>query len=1109
MTELAPFLIYRSSAGSGKTYTLAREYIRLAIQQPATFRTILAVTFTNKATEEMKSRIVSFLYKLSRSEEPSLAAYLMQELTMDEATLKQRAENTLSEILHGFSRFNVSTIDSFFQKVIRAFAREIGLQSGFKVELDQQKVLGELADKVMAEVGRKKGLTEWLVRFAEEKVEEGKSWDLRGNIMELGGEIFREVYKSVEPGLQQASEKGFLNEFRKDLIAVKKKFESEMQACGRQAIEVMQQHALTIDDFSYKKSGVGGYLHGLAEGRGGEKASGFAPGKRVLDALGDAEKWTSKSSKRRSVILEAVEGGLQQCLQEAVDCFERDHSLYITALEALRYFYTFGILTDLTAKLQEYREEEGVMLISDAAPFLNQVISGNDSPFVYEKVGAYIRHYLVDEFQDTSALQWRNLHPLVLEAISQGQLSMVVGDVKQSIYRWRGGDWRLLLDGLSQSFQGMYTELHLDRNWRSRQEIIQFNNALFTLLPAILRNKLAEHLPMKAEVPAAGYFDKVYEHVAQKDPGLSDKRTKGYIELNFLQEKDESYGEDEELTSWKDEVLRRLPMDIERLQEKGFAAGDIAILTRTARDGKRVADRLMEYKNTAEIKEGINYEVVSSESLFVGSAYSVHILLQAFRHLHNREDTVALANLIHDYNRYILGDVKTPVSDLLRPRKASDDNLANVLPPTFWHHRESLARLPLFELAERLIASFSLNTMKDEFPYLQAFQDLVLDFSREQRADIGGFLEWWNEKGHTSTVPMPEKMDAIRILTIHKSKGLQFPVVFMPFCDWEIDHGTKSNILWCSTEGLPEPFSRTPFLPIRYNSALAGSYFAGEYLEEMSRAFLDNLNLLYVALTRPESALIVYGHSAFPAGKPPKLKSAGHLLHYAVSRGSEDVKEFAMQDYYDAESESFRFGTLGGDRSDNAESNEERPALKHYPVTTDISSRLVIRPRSPYRPGREADNNEEARMRGTVIHDILAGMDTWKELEQSMRRTAFQYGLTEKERDTYQDLIDRLGELPEIREWYGGGYEVKKEAELVAPGGRIYRPDRVMRKGKEIIVLDFKTGTDDAAHHQQVQGYLTQIQAMGYEEAKGWLVYVDNLRLVPVTASSQMNLFER
>lgn len=357
---------------------------------------------------------------------------------------------------------------------------------------------------------------------------------------------------------------------------------------------------------------------------------------------------------------------------------------------------------------------------------------------------------------------------------------------------------------------------------------------------------------------------------------------------------------------------------------------------------------------------------------------------------------------------------------------------------------------------------------------------------------------------------MPENINAIRILTIHKSKGLQFPVVMIPFCDWELDHGRSTNILWCSTAGLPEPFSRTPFLPIRYNSNLAYSYFAGEYLEEMSRAYLDNLNLLYVALTRPESAMIVYSHSARPEGKSPKLKTAGHLLHQAVAHTPLEHanEEFFLKMHYSEEEEVFTYGSLDRNReADLKEEAEKKPTLNRYPVTVDIGSRVIIRPRSPYRPGRPETDSDEARSRGTVIHEILAGMDTWQDKSRSLRQTAFRFGITDSEKKDYDDLLNQLGEMPEMQDWFGEGYEVKREAELVTPGGKVYRPDRVIRKDRSITVLDFKTGSEESQHHAQIQGYMSQIEAMGYENISGWLVYVDIQKVVSVEQSGQMQIF--
>jgi ATP-dependent helicase/nuclease subunit A len=585
------FKIYRSSAGSGKTYTLTREYLSLALQSPEYFRTILAVTFTNKATQEMKSRIIETLHELAEGEPHSMREALREATGLEDDALTRRAQEVLSAILHNYSHFSVSTIDSFFQRIIRSFAKEIGLRAGFKVELDQQKVLDDLIDRVLAGIGTDKHLTRWLTQFAEEQIDEGKSWDIRRSIRSLAGEIFTESYKVHEKGLQRLAhnEKGLLKVLGQ-LKEQKVVFEEKMDALGHAGLQFLEERGLRVEDFAYGKSGPANYLNAILKENGQ-----YAPGKRVLEVLEDPDKWSPKSNKQRDYFIAAALEGLSPRLQQALALYESGYETYLTAKEVLRFIYTLGILAHLTAVLSKYREDNDLLLISDAALFLKDIIGENETPFIYEKTGTRYQHFLIDEFQDTSGFQWDNFRPLVQDSVAAGNLNLVVGDIKQSIYRWRGGDWKLLLHKIEADIGSENTQQEtLNHNRRSCRNIIDFNNSLFYQaaweLVEVCESKITEvadgmeqaALHFELQNLAAAYAD-----VFQIYPEGKANTPCGLVNVHFLEA-------DEEEGSWKVQAQLGMLSTIQELQDSGYKARDIALLVRSNREGQELASVLMQ-----------------------------------------------------------------------------------------------------------------------------------------------------------------------------------------------------------------------------------------------------------------------------------------------------------------------------------------------------------------------------------------------------------------------------------------------------------------------------------------------------------------------------------
>lgn len=1049
----------------------------------------------------MKSRIIAQLYKLSEGEGSALVLELCEATGLEAGALQNRAKQVLTNILHNYSQFSVSTIDSFFQKVIRSFAREIGLQSGFTLELDQMKVLEEVIDLVLQDVGKNEQLTHWLTQFAEEKVEAGSNWDFRKDIRMLGQEIFQEHYKSFEKDIAATvKQKDFIPQLLKKLKDIVQDFEDEMKGCGTKALKIMAQHGLEIDDFSNRKSGVMGYLAKIVQ------KNDYEPGTRARDALLGPEKWHTKASKKATQIAEAVMAGLGDCLENAVSKYDTDYPQYESARQIMRFIYTFGILANITQKVEEYRNEHDVMLISDAGTFLREIIGSNDAPFIYEKIGATYKHYLIDEFQDTSGFQWENFRPLVQNSLAEGHSNLVVGDVKQSIYRWRGGDWQLLLEKIVEDVGAAQTEeLNLNQNWRSGKNIIDFNNSLFAGTPSILEAEnlkglkdiesetLQEFVRTEASKIATAYKD-VYQEFP---PQRSSETNPGYVNISFVPSPEEGEeGAETQATSWKEKVLKRIPKMVEEFQDLGYALKDIAFLVRKKGEGKLIADTLLAYKSLPEAKPGYRYEVVSSESLKIGSAVSVGMIVNALRYFDNPEDVIAKANMIHDYQAYVRD--RHIDQHALFVAAVHEASPYNWLPAGFESVEATLTSLPLYEVVEVLVRVFELQDLNGEYAYMQAFQDMVLEYSKSESADIASFLKWWDDQGQDTTVQISDATDAMKIMTIHKSKGLQYKVVVVPFCDWKPDHDTiKNNTLWCCSD-LP-PFNEIPYLPLKYTATLRSTIYREQYYEERVKAFMDALNLLYVAFTRAEEQLWVMG------GLPKKAKegevknsSVSDLIYnYFETNQEHQTGTVNLQAYWDRERNVFSYGEL---RPAQPTSDKQSPAivsLGHYPSFA-WRDRIAIKPRRRDFLLEEDTPAVQKINYGLLMHEILAEVVLKADLAKVIRQYIFNGLLSKEEAEVLEEKLGHVLAHPEAKGWFEEGWEVKTEVPILPLSGKLNRLDRVMIKGNHAVVVDFKSGAVQDSHKSQVRRYAQLLKEMGYAPVEGYVVYLEPIEIVKV-----------
>ncbi len=1066
------FSIYRSSAGSGKTYQLAIEFVAMAIKDPSLFNKILAVTFTNKATKEMKERILSFLIKLANIEDEDLLIQVKAITEQQDEDIAENAKIVIGKILHQYSQFSISTIDAFFQKIVKSFAKELGLFGNFKVELDQDKIKLEVIDQIIDELGEDKDLTNWLVDFSFSKVDENKSWNIRPQVETLANEIFKESFRQIEKSIHEI-DRGAYKIFLEQVRKIKTRFEKHMKSIARQALDLITSHELSVHDFTYKASGPAGYFDRILNKMDCE------PKKRVLDAISDPEKWYSKSSPRKSEIQLVVEAGLQNYTEALVDYYVKNIQEYTTAVEIHRNLHVFGILSQIIKKLKEYRQENDLMLISDVAVFLKEIIAGNETPFIYEKTGTWYQHYLIDEFQDTSGFQWQNFKPLVENGLSQQLKSLLVGDGKQSIYRWRGGDWNLILNQVGEDLHKYYpTEKYLNTNWRSARKIVEFNNEIFAYLPTLISSDLKNKidgltLPEQEKemlLSMSSDVEKLYEDVKQKVAAKNQEPSTGRIEINAYQK--------EARESWKENVLDELPLAIERLQDAGFQARDIAVLVRRSEEGKQVMERLIKYNNSEDAKEGYCYDAISNESLFLGNASVIRLLINTIKYGINPEDKISFGEICYYYQHLTKEENRSSVNEDLQFILDGKG-----LPKDFLQETESLIRLPAYEMVERIIQLFGLKNAQHK-GYLQAFQDVVLEYFSSESKDINDFLSWWDDKGKRTPVQMPQSVNAIRIMTIHKSKGLEFKAVLIPFCNWKLDHdATKDNFLWCKTD--KKPFDEIGYMPLKYSSKLEHTFFTREYFEEMLKAHIDNLNLLYVALTRAEEFLMINC-------PPPSngLKNAGDLVIQAMEKLTQAQDENSTLVSRKEEDTIIRYsiGSMGVDKIKTKP--ETQPIKKFAYESSDWRQKIAIRKKGALLFGPDALEKKAKINYGLLVHEILASIQNQNEADLFLEKYYVEGQISSEDRKTISDQLDRLFSNVQVQDWFNTDWEVKTEAPIIIKNGQPKRPDRVLLHGKNAIVIDFKTGMEKSTDKRQVIEYKEILKEMGYMDIRAYLLYI-------------------
>ncbi len=1075
--------IYRASAGSGKTYRLTQDYIHLLFdpKKERAHRRILAVTFTNKATDEMKTRILKELHTLSQGEKSDYREGLKKEFHLSDEAVNARAKHILTTILHDYSSFSISTIDRFFQQVIRSFARDIGVHGGYILELDNTATLEQSVDNLFLDLSKdeNKQLLQWLTAYAEERIEQSENWNMRSNIMDLGQEIFKESYQhKAEDTNRKLHEREFLTNYRKSLREIKTAFETKVKKTATEGLNIMARNGLMHEDFAYKTTNT---LEKLLKGK-------LEISNRFISFADDVTNCYTKSKPQeiKSAIESAYNSGLQKSFRELVELFSIDIVEYNSAVMVLKHINTLGILSDLAVQIKKLTDDQNTMLISDSNMLLNKIIDNSDTPFVYEKTGIHIDNYMIDEFQDTSVLQWKNFKPLIENSLSAGKFNLVVGDVKQSIYRWRNSDWKLLDEKIMTDFrpEQIYQE-DLDTNWRSDKNIIDFNNSFFYRAAQLLQSKLNENLQAVLPVyPSLEILTHKIEHAyANIHQQVSSKAGIGRLQLSFIDR-------DENEDGWKAESLNRLPALLEDLQSRGYRPNDIAILVRTNKEEVDVIHKLLNFKTTPEAKPEFCYDIMGNEGLLIGASASVRFVLGILQLFVNPSDSIQQTIVNYEYAR---GRQSKSENEALNAcfanEKAREDSFSPLFTTAENDSLKKLQNSSLFDMVEQIISLFEVGEWHNEAVFVQAFQDVVFRYTTGKTADLNSFLAWWKKNGGKQCISTPDNQSAMRIMTVHKSKGLDFRVVIMPFCDWDLD-GRMRNILWC--EPTQAPFNELPLLPIEYGSKLGQSIFAESYFDEQMHLYIDSLNVAYVAFTRAKHELICLS----PAPKKEvegldKINSLSALLIacFSVETPGLDTEIISLKKSYNETSKVFALGEPTKavyKETVNLDVNEK---IRAYPSVRS-SDRLRIRHQSlDYLLGNK--QLTESRLNyGLVMHDILKQITRKTDQGKAIASLIREGRINEKEAETVTEEMEKFWKLPETENWFADDVKVLNETTILVPTGEQYRPDRVIILDNLATVVDYKFGDKESKNYlKQVQQYMNLIAGMGYQ-TKGFVCYV-------------------
>ena len=1031
--------IYRSSAGSGKTYSLVRNFISMALGNsdevfnPRYFRHILAITFTNKAASEMKERVLTFVSDLSKGkgigDVNSFFTHIQQDTRLSEQEIMSRSKSMLSAILHNYTDLSISTIDKFVFKIVRTFAHDLQMSHAFEVEMDQDLLIQPSVSFLISRIGSNKELSDALVSFAISNADEGKSYNLETSLEQFSKHLFAEKSEKYIDSLRTVS--------ISECMKIKDQLNSEMNAFDTILLE-KRGHFLTFcktnnlepSDF-YK-----GYFYSYFDNFKKRLADKYIPSKTVKKNVDDGQWYAKTVDQEKKDLIDQHADYLSSLFHDVQKHLKANFSTYIFNKLLYKNIFSVAVLNELSKELELYKLDNNIKHISEFNRAIADIIRNEPTPFIYERLGERYHHFLIDEFQDTSVMQWHNFLPLIHNSLSEGYQNFIVGDAKQSIYRWRGGEVEQFVQlpkniyqgeklpnilEIEQSLASNGQDQLLSDNWRSNKEIVKFNNLFFSTLRSIMPDNL------KA----------IYDNCQQNPKGKEG----GYILIDAL----------EKSPDFKEDVMLRIISQIEKLVEKGYDYKDIAILCRTKKETQVVANTLSKAR----------IDVLSDEALLVNASNEVNFLISVLSLLYNANDNVSKTHIASYlfHRESIIYDIHHLLHSLGKDHDKTFYDFLQQFGVDFKPYQ--LWKLPLYDLVERIIEVFNLPTNDI---YIQYFLDSIHSFSIKHSNSITAFLDWWKKNDHKEGIIVPEDMNAVKVMTVHKSKGLEFPIVFIPF-NWEI--GKPASQLWVEAKG---SIKNMKSALLNNQKILENSDFADLQKDEKNKAIMDDLNVLYVAMTRPKQQLYIFTE------KYKDLKDLNSLSKFIGYFFEKTASHFPYQ---------------VGQLMDKVKDVEESKNTLTLNYTSTPNWREIIHLKN--NASSLWDVELDRKQWGQLVHECLSKIksldDKESVLNQMERNGLLSINMKSKLRHRVEELLSHKA----IKPFFETDWEVKTESEILQRSGEIYIPDRLLIKGKKVKIIDYKTGSSSKIeiHKSQIDNYANLLKIMGFVDVTKVLIYTE------------------
>jgi len=1056
--------VYKASAGSGKTFTLAVQYIKLLLMadEGNEYSRILAVTFTNKATTEMKDRILSQLYGIGHSLHSSgdyldaLRKSLKENgVEMSDDEIRRRCRQALHQILHDYNRFRVQTIDAFFQSILRGLAHELGLTANLQVEISDTEVLSKAVDRIFDRLQDQPVLLNWVMSLVTDQIENNQRWDITKTVKSFGSTIFNEDYLMRGDKLREVlnNERTFqgIHQQIKQLCDSAK---PNVKQLGESLDAVVKGLGANYGDFS-----------------NGHQLAGFADklkkGEMDVEPSGRLKNWALdpltllRKADQRDAHLVDVADQVSAELSRVLETYQTVQYSYNSSRLVLDHLKKLRLLINIDEEVAQINSETSRFNLAKTPILLNRMIGDSDAPFIFEKIGAKLKHVMIDEFQDTSRLQWSNFRSLLLESYAKGGSNLLVGDVKQSIYRWRGGDWRMLA-GIEDAFTPAPKVENLDTNYRSLRHVIDFNNAFFKDAAS------AMDAISKTEIEQLGEpfsYSVAYADAKQEIP--ASRLNTGHVNIEVLDSKAyKSRGE------WEPAIVSSLIEQVRMLHDTGLPYEQMTILIRNNNEALPIID--------AFSKEPDMPAIVSNEAFMYASSSAILSLITALRLLDNPADRISEYYLSQKF-------------------------------PDAMPLDEHLAELPLYDLLEKLYRILGLSKIQGQDAYLMSFFDAVTDYVHQETSDFHSFLRYWDETLSQQSIPAGQ-VEGIRVITIHKAKGLEFHTVLIPFCTWAFESSKHSNILWCTpTE---EPYAQLQLVPVSGSKLTSNSIFATSYAREHLYNRFDELNTLYVAFTRARCNLFVWA-----VGTAEQMGKASRTVGDLVASLYPDSYDYGV--------------SVVNVKADEESDNRLLPhrtsvdvAMSSFPLTASFrqsnQSQQFLADQADAADAEIASiasQQQQYLEMGRLLHGVLQQIVTEDDvphvldaLEQEgvIIRTTSNGTYVSVRRTDLEEWIHRGLQQPQVASWFSHGWQLFTECSIVSidPSSSetiVQRPDRVMisNDGRQVVVVDFKFGRHRDEYNDQVLGYMNLLQEM-YPEAhvEGYLWYVYSAKVKPVRQSA-------